>query len=84
MMLFYINSVSISKKITLLTISLIGLFVFDVAFATVVINYAIQCQLIVYLLDGICTRTFVNSTDWKIENVLKVYNQYKHVCFNDR
>lgn len=74
----YINSISLPGKITLLTISLFGLIVFDIAFAAVVINYAMQCQLMVYWFKGICTHTLTKPNDWNIEDAIKVYNQYNH------
>ena len=72
MLLFCINSITLPWKITLMTITLFGLFVFDVAFAAVVINYAMQCQLMVYWFKGIFTRTLTKPTNWKIEDAIKV------------
>ena len=61
-----------------MTITLFGLFVFDFAFTAVVINYAIQCQLMVYWFKVICTCTLTKPTNWKIEDAIKVYNEYNH------
>ena len=64
-----------------MTFTLIGLSVFDVAFAAVVVNYAMQCQLMVYWFKGICTRTRTKPSNWNIEDAIKVYNLYNHALF---
>lgn len=61
-----------AAKNTLLAISLFGFIVFDVAYTAVVINYAMQCQLMVYFFESICIRTLVKPANWNIEDAIKV------------
>lgn len=47
-----------------------GFIVFDVAYTSVVINYAMQCQLMVYYLRSISTR--ILAKEWDIDEAIKV------------
>ncbi len=47
-----------------------GFIVFDVAYTAVVINYSIQCQLMVYYIQSISTR--ISDKEWEIEQSIKV------------
>ena len=51
-------------------VTLVGFIVLDMAYAAVVVNYSIQCQLMVYLFLAICDR--MRTKDWEIEQTIKV------------
>ena len=51
-------------------VTLLGFVLLDMAYAAVVINYSIQCQLLVFLFCSICER--IRSKDWGIERTIKV------------
>ena len=54
----------------LISVSMVGFIVFDVAYTSVVINYAIQCQLMIYYMYSICTR--INNKEWDTDQAIKV------------
>ena len=54
-------------KVILLILSLIGVSVFDVAFAVVVLHYAMQCQLMEYWFKRIWAGTQTKEVKWIIE-----------------
>lgn len=66
----YSNRVPVTVKIILIAISLIGFIVFDIAYTAVVINYSMQCQLMVYYLQSICTRMV--AKEWEIDDAIRV------------
>ena len=47
-----------------------GFIILDIAYSAVVINYAIQCQLLVYLLWSIGER--IKAKEWDIDQSVKV------------
>lgn len=49
---------------------MIGFIVFDIAYTAVVINYSMQCQLMVYYLQSICTRMV--AKEWEIDDAIRV------------
>ena len=55
----------------LVVITIIGFIVLDIAYTAVVINYCIQCQLLVYLIRSICER--IKTKDWEIDQSIKVW-----------
>ena len=76
---FYYYSSSPPVRIVLVAISLLGFIVFDVAYIAVVINYSMQCQLMIYYLQSICTR--IQAKEWEIDEAIKVcYNLFVFVC----
>ena len=40
------------------------------AYTAVVVNYSIQCQLLIYLMQNICDR--MRTKEWEIEQAIKV------------
>ena len=68
----------------LLIISQFGFIVFDISYASVVINYAMQCQIIIYSLDNICTRMlnrYWTTVDETITVLVKhFFNHYNLSC----
>ena len=52
------------------SITIVGFVLLDIAYTAVVVNYAIQCQLIVYLLRSISERT--KAKEWDIDRGIKV------------
>lgn len=56
-------------------VSILGFVVFDVAYTAVVINYSIQCQLMVYYLQSISTR--IINREWDIEQSIKVRTMFQ-------
>ena len=64
------QSDSAEIKIAMLTTAQIGFIVIDVAYASVVVNYAMQCQLIVYSINNIGTRIRTKATT--IDRIIKV------------
>jgi hypothetical protein len=67
----FISSPPMVVRIILVIISLVGFVVFDIAYSAAVINYAMQCQLMVYYLKSICTR--ILAREWEIDEAIKVY-----------
>lgn len=53
-----------------MTITIIGFVLLDIAYTAVVVNYSIQCQLIIYLVRSISERT--RSKEWDIDKAIKV------------
>lgn len=51
-------------------ITIIGFVLLDIAYTAVVVNYSIQCQLLVYLLRSISERT--KAKEWDIDRAIKV------------
>lgn len=51
-------------------ITIIGFVVLDIAYTAVVVNYCIQCQLLVYLIRSICER--IKTKDWEIDQSIRV------------
>lgn len=51
-------------------VTLVGFVVLDMAYAAVVINYSIQCQLLIFLFCSICER--IRAKDWSIDRTIKV------------
>lgn len=70
----FIHSVPLLVRILLIISSLIGFIVFDIAYTAVVINYSMQCQLMVYYMQSICTRTI--DKEWEIDEAIKVQIKY--------
>ena len=60
----------------MLTFAQIGFIVIDVAYAAVVVNYAMQCQLLVYSISNIVAR--IRSKATTIDGIIKVrrHNNY--------
>jgi len=56
----------------LVVITIIGFIVLDIAYTAVVINYSIQCQLLVYLFRNICER--MRTKEWEIDQAIKVWS----------
>ena len=54
----------------LVIITIIGFVVLDIAYTAVVVNYCIQCQLLVYLIRSICER--IKTKDWEIDQSIRV------------
>ena len=54
----------------MLTFAQIGFIVIDVAYAAVVVNYAMQCQLLVYSISNIVARIRNKATT--IDGIIKV------------
>ena len=54
----------------MLTFAQIGFIVIDVAYAAVVVNYAMQCQLLVYSISNIVAR--IRSKATTIDGIIKV------------
>jgi hypothetical protein len=53
--------------------------VFDIAYSAAVINYAMQCQLMVYYLKSICTR--ILAREWEIDEAIKQIHTAKQFLF---
>ena len=53
-----------------MTITIVGFVMLDIAYTAVVVNYCIQCQLIIYLLRSISERT--KAKEWDIDKAVKV------------
>ena len=51
-------------------VTLLGFILLDMAYSAVVVNYSVQCQLLVYLMHSTCDR--MRSKDWEIEQTIKV------------
>lgn len=66
-------------KIAMLTTAQIGFIVIDVAYASVVVNYAMQCQLIVYSINNIGGRIRTKATT--IDRIIKEVCDVK-VCLS--
>ena len=60
----------------LVIITIIGFIVLDIAYTAVVVNYCIQCQLLVYLIRSICER--IKTKDWEIDQSIRVKNCYTY------
>ena len=54
----------------LVVITIVGFIVLDIAYTAVVVNYCIQCQLLVYLIRSICER--IKAKDWEIDQSIRV------------
>lgn len=54
----------------MLTFAQIGFIVIDVAYAAVVVNYAMQCQLLVYSISNIVAH--IRSKATTIDGIIKV------------
>lgn len=54
----------------LVTFTIIGFIVLDIAYTAVVVNYCIQCQLLIYLLWSIGER--MKAKEWDIDRSIKV------------
>jgi hypothetical protein len=64
------NSSNLIERWVFVVVTLLGFVVMDMAYAAVVINYSIQCQLLVFLFCSICER--IRAKDWDIERTIKV------------
>jgi hypothetical protein len=64
---------STPTKVVLIVISQIGFIIFDISYASIVINYAMQCQLMVYSLDKIVASLF-NKTWTTIDDAIREIN----------
>ena len=53
------------------SVTIVGFVLLDIAYTAVVINYSIQCQLIIYLLRSISERT--KAKEWEIDKAIKVW-----------
>ena len=54
----------------LVVFTIVGFIVLDLAYMAVVVNYSIQCQLLIYLLWSIGER--VKAREWDIDHSIKV------------
>jgi CBS domain containing-hemolysin-like protein len=63
-------SSNLIERWVFVVVTLLGFVVMDMAYAAVVINYSIQCQLLVFLFCSICER--IRAKDWDIERTIKV------------
>ena len=61
---------SLATRWVLSIVTLMGFVVLDFAYIGVVINYSMQCQLLVYLLHNICDH--MKTKEWEIEQSIKV------------
>ena len=57
-------------RLLLVIITVVGLIVFDLAYTAVVINYSIECQLVIYYIQSICGR--VIAKEWDFDVAIKV------------
>ena len=57
-------------RLLLVIITVVGLIVFDLAYTAVVINYSIECQLVIYYIQSICGR--VIAKEWEFDVAVKV------------
>ena len=57
-------------RLTLVVVTVVGLIVFDLAYTAVVINYSIECQLVIYYIQSICGR--VIAKEWEFDVAVKV------------
>lgn len=57
-------------RICLVVVSIIGFIGFDMAYTAVVLNYSIECQLMIYYLKNICQR--ILSKEWAIDEAIRV------------
>ena len=64
------RSSNLVERWVFVIVTLVGFIVLDMAYAAVVVNYSIQCQLMVYLFLAICDR--MRTKDWEIEQTIKV------------
>ena len=64
------RSSNLVERWVFVLVTLVGFIVLDMAYAAVVVNYSIQCQLMVYLFLAICDR--MRTKDWEIEQTIKV------------
>ena len=62
----------------LVVITIIGFIVLDIAYTAVLVNYCIQCQLLIYLLRSICER--IKAKDWEIDQSIKVRGAIFRLC----
>ena len=53
-----------------MTITIAGFVLLDIAYMAVVVNYSIQCQLLVYLVRSIGERT--RFKEWGLDQAIKV------------
>lgn len=60
---------SLATRWVLSIVTLMGFVVLDFAYIGVVINYGMQCQLLVYLLHNICDH--MKTKEWEIEQSIK-------------
>ena len=71
----YILSLLLSRvqwpwRIVLIVVSIMGFVGFDMAYSAVIINYSIECQLMIYYLKSICQR--ISAKEWEIDQAIKV------------
>lgn len=69
----FILSISPYVKVILIVVSLFGFIVFDIAYTAAVINYSMQCQLMVYYIQSICNR--IVAKEWEIDEAIKVFKR---------
>ena len=60
----------LAVRIVLLVISIIGFIGFDMAYTAVILNYSIECQLMIYYLKNICQR--ILAKEWEIDLAIRV------------
>ena len=65
-------------RLTLVIVTVVGLIVFDLAYTAVVINYSIECQLVIYYIQSICGR--VIAKEWEFDVAVKVTRE-SPICF---
>ena len=53
------------------SVTIVGFVLLDIAYTAVVVNYCIQCQLIIYLTRSISERT--KAKEWDIDKAIKVW-----------
>ncbi|XP_019856109.1 PREDICTED: uncharacterized protein LOC100635115 isoform X2 [Amphimedon queenslandica] len=65
----FLGRIPVIVKLILIVVSLLGFIVFDIAYTAAVINYSMQCQLMVYYIQSICNR--IVAKEWEIDEAIK-------------
>ena len=63
-------SSNLAVRWILVVFTMVGFIILDMAYTAVVVNYSIQCQLLIYLMQNICDR--MRTKEWEIEQAIKV------------
>lgn len=70
------SSESEVRQYIYVAISVIGFTVTDLFYIAAIVNYALQCQLITFLINMTVERIHRNC--WKVDHAIKVYNVLNH------
>jgi len=62
--------ISDALRYSMIVLSLVGFTVNDLFYVAAIINYALQCQLITFLIY--VTKERISNSHWKVDNAIKV------------